>query len=122
MGWCVALWAMGVQVGDAERVAVGLDGGAEGGAGAPGNGRALSDVCRALGRRRAALYGEEEIARAAGLSVERLRAVEAGEAGVTVGEADALAAALAVMVPLPKRGRLPRARVAGWWLTEEERR
>lgn len=100
------------------RVGVGLAGAEVGAEGS----RALADVCRALGRRRAALYSEEEIATAAGITVERLRAVERGDAGVTVGEADRVAGALAVMVPLPKRGRLPRARGAGWWLTEQERR
>lgn len=124
---------MGVQGGEIERVGpvvVGVGGHGDGmGAGAAGvrvvgavRGKGLRDVCRALGRRRRALYSEEEIAEAAGLTVERLRAVEAGEDGVTVGEVDAVAAALAVVVPLPRRGRLPGSRGAGWWLTEEQRR
>lgn len=82
----------------------------------------VREVCEALGRRRRALYSEAEAVELSGLSVERLRAVEAGEYGVSLAEIDALVRALAVVVPLPKQGRSVRGRGPGWWLTEEQRR
>jgi hypothetical protein len=77
-------------------------------------GRSMVDVCRAIGRRRAALYGVSEACEGSGLSLERLEAVEEGREDVTLGEVDALVAWLGLVVPLPRRGRRPSGRAAGW--------
>ena len=84
-------------------------------------GRSMVDVCRAIGRRRAALYSEAEACEGSGLSLERLRAVEEGREGVTLGEVDALLVWLGLVVALPKRGRRPN-RKPGWWIPEGDER
>jgi hypothetical protein len=75
-------------------------------------------VCRAIGRRRAALYGVSEACEGSGLSPERLEAVEEGRGDVTLGEVDALVVWLGLVVPLPRRGKRPNGRAAGWWIPE----
>ena len=51
-------------------------------------GRSMVDVCLAIGRRRAALYGAHEACDGSGLSPDQLKAVEEGRGGVTLGEGD----------------------------------
>ena len=89
-------------------------GGARNERGARQIGRSMVDVCRAIGRRRAALYGVHEACEGSGLSLDQLKAVEEGRADVTLGEVDALVAFLGLVVPLPRRGRRPNWRPAGW--------
>ncbi len=85
-------------------------------------GRSMVDVCRAIGRRRAALYGAHEACEGSGLSLDQLKAVEEGRGGVTLGEVDALVAWLGLVVPLPRMGRRPAGRAAGWWIPEGDER
>jgi len=85
-------------------------------------GRSMVDVCRAIGRRRAALYGDREACEGSGLSLDRLEAVEEGRGDVTWGEVDALVAFLGLVVPLPRRGKRPSGRAAGWWIPEGDER
>jgi hypothetical protein len=79
-------------------------------------------VCRAIGRRREALYEVREACDGSGLSPDRLKAVEEGRADVTLGEVDALVAWLGLVVPLPRMGRRPAGRAAGWWIPEGDER
>ena len=85
-------------------------------------GRSMVDVCRAIGRRRAALYGAHEACDGSGLSLDRLEAVEEGRGDVTLGEVDALVVWLGLVVPLPRMGRRPNGRAAGWWIPEGDER
>ena len=67
-------------------------------------------VCRALGRRRAALFSPLDASKALGLSVDALLAIERGEGSIS--DADRLVGLLGASVPLPK-GRAVRGRSLG---------